>query len=295
LQENLLFIILAINLTLNLIKMKKIVFIAFIFFSINTKAQISFEFALDSASMYSSGNPALGDELLMVNFEVLGDQYVRINRHGQNISIYNMSHALLKTISFSSFPQASSAGNYADMLYFSQHLFNTDSLIEFMYIANTGAPYTGIYNENGTLLFSDTGLALIHVSFPSQQYPIYNTTSGTKMILSYQNMQAKVFDLGGTLTTAIDRVNNPTNTGLGNAYPNPTANTTTIPYTLPSGTTQGQLVFYNTQGSEVKRFTVDNTFSSLLISTTDIPAGTYYYNLQISGDASATKKMVVVK
>jgi hypothetical protein len=63
----------------------------------------------------------------------------------------------------------------------------------------------------------------------------------------------------------------------------------------PQGTTQGELVFYNVQGIEVKRFKVDNTFSSLLISTTDIAAGTYYYQMQINGDASATKKMVVVK
>jgi len=115
------------------------------------------------------------------------------------------------------------------------------------------------------------------------------------MILSYSYGYAKVFDLGGTLSTAVDRVNHPANTGLGNAYPNPTANTTTIPYTLPQGTNQGELVFYNVQGIEVKRFKVDNTFSTLLISTTDIPSGTYYYQLLINGNASAAKKMVVVK
>ena len=157
------------------------------------------------------------------------------------------------------------------------------------------------------MLFHDTASPYILVNEPEQQYPIYNTSVGTKMILSYSNGQAKVFSLGGTLscsspcsatggnTTGLRGASPTNNNGLGNAYPNPTANTTTIPYTLPQGTTQGELVFYNIQGVEVKRFRVDNTFSTLLISTTDIAAGIYYYNLQIGGDASATKKMVVVK
>ncbi len=272
--------------------MKKIILIALIAFVTNAKAQITFEFALDSASALTS----TVDELMIVNFELLGDEYVKINRHGQSISIYNMNHTLVKTISFAGIPANTGGLNAPAFLYFSQTLFNTDNKIEFMYAINSSPNnYTGIYNEDGTLLFSDTGVAAVYQTIPMQQYCIYNTTAGTKMILSYSNGQAKVFDLGGTLTTAVDRVNPHANTGLGNAYPNPTANTTTIPYTLPQGTTQGELVFYNTQGTEVKRFKVDNTFNSLLVTTTDIPAGTYYYHLQTDGNASASKKMVVVK
>ncbi len=274
--------------------MKSILILLFVLFIMQqSKAQpFVFEHKYDSASTVTSTE----DELMIVNFELLGDEYVRINRHGKSISIYDMSHALVKTISFASFPPGLGPDAPA-FLYFSQSLFNTDPKIEFMFALQptTTSFYTGIYNEDGILLFSDTGIAAGYQTNPMQQYSIYNTTAGTKMILSYANGDAKVWGLAGTLTTAVDRANHPTNTGLGNAYPNPTANTTTIPYTLPQGTTKGELVFYNTQGSEVKRFTVDNTFNSLLISTSDIPAGTYYYNLQLNGDASATKKMVVVK
>ena len=281
--------------------MKKVILIILIAFITNAKAQIIFEFALDSAAaLYNNiGGLSATDELMVVNFELLGDEYVKINRHGKYISIYNMSHALVKTISFAGIPVVTPTNlNAPAFLYFSQQLFNTDPKIEFMVAIQGGLNppyYTGIYNEDGTLLFSDTGVAAVYQTIPMQQYCIYNTTAGTKMILSYTNGQAKVFDLGGTLTTAVDRVNPHANTGLGNAYPNPTANTTTIPYTLPQGTQQGELVFYNTQGTEVKRFKVDNTFNSLLVTTTDIPAGTYYYHLQTDGNASASKKMVVVK
>jgi hypothetical protein len=40
---------------------------------------------------------------------------------------------------------------------------------------------------------------------------------------------------------------------------------------------------------------VDRTFNTLLISTKDIAAGTYYYQLQTAGDSSGGKKMVVIK
>jgi len=287
--------------------MKKIVLIALIVFTIAAKAQITFEFAQDSASSLGVqiGGSYATDQLMIVNFEVSGEQYVKINRHGKNISIYNMSHALVKTISLASLPVNTVGLPY--VLYLSETLFNTDSKKEFMYaVTLPNSYYTGIYNEDGVVLFSDSAYPAVVASYAMQQYPIYNTTNnGTKMMLSYQNGQVKVFDLGGTLscsspcgatsTASLRSVNTTNNNVLGNAYPNPTNNATTIPYTLPNGTNQGEVVFYNVQGIEVKRFKVDNTFSSLLISTSDIASGTYYYQLLINGNASAAKKMVVIK
>ena len=209
-----------------------------------------------------------------------------------------MNHVLVKTISLVGLPSSINGINYKNVLYLSQQLFNTDNKIEFMYCVPTSGTagfYTGIYNEDGTLLFSDTGNVAIFPNVPLQQYPIYNTPNGTKMILSYSNGHAKVFGLGGTLSTAIEQKSHAFVSTMGNAYPNPTNSTTTIVYALPKGTMQGEVVFYNTQGTEVKRFKVDNTFNSLLISTTDIPAGTYYYQLQTGGNASGSKKLVVIK
>jgi uncharacterized repeat protein (TIGR03803 family) len=80
-----------------------------------------------------------------------------------------------------------------------------------------------------------------------------------------------------------------------NIYPNPNNGSAKIDYTLPPGVNEGEIVFYNLQGMEVKRFKVDRTFNTLLISTKDIAAGTYYYQLQTSGESSGGKKMVVIK
>ena len=132
-----------------------------------------------------------------------------------------------------------------------------------------------------------------------QQWPIFNTSHGTEMILSYHNGQAKIFSLPGTLPAGIQEENKQLiamQAGkVSNAYPNPNNGSTKIDYTLPHGVNEGEIVFYNLMGNEVKRFKVDKTFNTLLISTKDIAAGTYYYQLQTTGESSGGKKMVVIK
>jgi hypothetical protein len=238
---------------------------------------------------------------MIINFEISGERFVKINRWGKSIEIYNMNHALQKTIDCSGFPMA--PGNeMGEVLYLSENLFSTDSKIAFLYGysgSSSANIFTGIYEEDGNLIFSDTAAPIIRTNTPLQQYPIYNTTQGTKMILSYLNGHAKVFSLPGTLSTSIQEANNnliAMQTGkVSNAYPNPTSNATQIDYTLPVGVNEGEIVFYNLQGIEVKRFKVDKTFNSLLISTKDIAAGTYYYQLQTTASSSEGKKMVVIK
>jgi len=82
---------------------------------------------------------------------------------------------------------------------------------------------------------------------------------------------------------------------ISNSYPNPSNNYTRIDYQLPKDVKNGEIVFYNIQGKEVKRYKVDRTFNHLRISTTDLSPGTYYYNLQTLQGVSGGKKMVVIK
>ncbi|MBI3503140.1 MAG: T9SS type A sorting domain-containing protein [Bacteroidetes bacterium] len=283
--------------------MKKIIYIILLAYSINANAQIALEHSYDTASTFKSGSPALSDQLELVHFEVSGDRYVKINRHGEKISIYDLNHVLLKTIDLSGFP--GSPNLY--ILYLSESLFDTDPGIEFMYTSDqTSTPpyiYTGIYNDDGTLIFSDTAIAEILINFPSQQYPIYNTTQGTKMILSYKgstlsSFKAKVFSLPGTLSAGIQEGNAALMQAQGaisNLYPNPSTGKVTLQYELPKGEREGEIILYNTQGAEVKRYKVDDTFKDLLLDNTQLPAGTYFYQLQTSKGSVGTKKMVVIK
>ena len=284
--------------------MKKFLIVIISFTAMFSNAQIVFESAYDSSSNIigsTSSNMDGINQLMLINFEVSGYCYVKINRSGKYICIYKMDHSLLKKIDCSSFPLLYGV-SLGEIIYLSEQLFNLDDKIEFLYgwIDQTTTPtayYTGIYNENGQLLFSDSCAPLIKSNVPLQQYPIYNTPEGTKMILSYPNGQAKVFSLPGTLTTSIAEANNNliSQSSLSNPYPNPVSNTTKVDYTLPEGIEVGELVFYDMQGIEVKRYRVDRTFNTLLISTSDIPAGTYFYQLQTAKDKTAGKKMIVIK
>jgi hypothetical protein len=282
--------------------MKKIFLIVFIAVGINTRAQITLEHTYDTASTLYSIFNLYRDQLMIINFSVSGEEYVKINRQGEAIEFYDMNHSYIKSISYAGFPQ--DLNNFPSFLYISQNLFSNDSKIEFMYVYEYNATNgygiyaTNIYNEDGVILFSDTGGAAIVANYEQQQLPIYSTSVGTKMILSYRFGQAKVYSLPGTLTVDIEEANKKLITmqsSVSNAYPNPNNGSTKIDYTLPPGVNEGEIVFYNLQGMEIKRFKVNRTFNTLLISTKDIAAGTYYYQLQTSAQSSEGKKMVVIK
>ncbi|MGZ4056063.1 MAG: T9SS type A sorting domain-containing protein [Bacteroidia bacterium] len=266
-------------------------------FALNSHAQVTFEHTYDSAATYNTCAGNVG-QLMIVKFEVSGERYVKINRCGGEISIYSMGHVLLKTISLAGLPTAPGYGNYGSFLYLSEHLFDNDPGMEFMYVCDSGSFYTTrIYNEDGSLLFTTNGSPLVIPNVELQQYPIYNTSVGTKMILSYENGQAKVFGLAGTLTTEIGEANKNLlqKSMISNPYPNPTNSSTRVDYKLPEGIDKGVIIFYDLQGSEVKRYNVDRTFDHLLISTSELAAGTYYFQLQTTADKSEGKKVVIIK
>jgi hypothetical protein len=277
--------------------MKNLLLIILISFSINSKSQIIMEHDYTNASTYTY---AL-NQLMIINFEDSGERYVKVNRTVKAIEIYSMAHALLKTISLTTLPVNISDGDLGDILYISEHLFNLDSCIEFMYLTDGLSPSQcnlSIYNENGTLIFNDSAGVPIRNNVPLQQYPIYNTSQGTKMLLSYANGHAKVYSLPGTLSTDISEANNilfNNSSFVSNPYPNPTNNSTQIDYNLPEGINEGEIIFYDLMGNEVKRYKVDGTFNTLIVSTSDIAAGTYYYQLQTTNDGSTGKKLVVIK
>lgn len=273
-----------------------------------SNGQIALEHRYDSASTGSSPN----DLLMIINFPVSGEEYVKINMTGKVIELYNLNHSFIKSISYAGFPQ--DYYNWPTIMYLSQNLFTTDSKIDFMYIYSDSVSLVGggwgtiantlIYNEDGTLIFeADSLTPLVSPTFPNQQWPIYNTSQGTKMILSHYLVngigQGYVYSLPGTLTTSINEENNNLiamqKGRVSNAYPNPNNGSTQIDYTLPPGVNEGEIVFYNLQGTEVKRFKVDRTFTTLLVSTKELAAGSYYYQLQTEGDSSGGKKMVVIK
>jgi len=163
-----------------------------------------------------------------------------------------------------------------------------------------------IFNENGSTVFTGDSMVICpqYQSFRwwgiNEDQFIYNTSSGTKMILySYKanDRGMKVYSLPGILNEGIHESNNNlfSECSISNPYPNPTSNITRIDYNLPNNIDEGEIVIYNLQGIEIKRFKVDRTFNTLLISISDIAAGTYYYQLQTTVENSVGKMLLVIK
>lgn len=272
-------------------------------FTINAKAQVTLEHTYDSAGYYGYGG--IWQQLYVVKLEVDGDKFVFVDKANKAVKFYNLNHTLWKTVSFAAATDFNPSQYFQNIAYISQHLFDTDDEIEFLYVdytnGSSSAAITEIINEDGSILFTANNQApFLNASVPQAQVPIYNTSNGTKMILSggvSTDGNAYVYGLAGTLMAGIKGFTNneQDNFKMALAYPNLASTSTKIAYKLPNGVNTGQIVFYDTQGKEVKRFTVDNTFSSIEISTEDLQSGIYYYNLQTAQGNSGAKKLVTVK
>ncbi|MBI4932035.1 MAG: T9SS type A sorting domain-containing protein [Bacteroidetes bacterium] len=284
--------------------MKYCLLIAFTFVAFIAKAQITLVHTYDSAGYY--GVPKCWQQLYIVKLEVDGDKFVFADKADKLLRFYNLNHTLWKTISFANATDMDSIYNNQWINYISQHLFDLDDEIEFLYIDNGGNPIvevTQVVNEDGSILFTANNQgARLNASAPQTQLPIYNTSAGTFMILSggaSTDGNAYVYSLPGTLSNAIQEGNaqlmQAQGGALSNLYPNPSNGAVTLQYALPKGEKQGEIILYNTHGAEVKRYKVDDTFSDIILDNKQLPAGTYFYQLTTSKGAVGSKKMVVVK
>lgn len=280
----------------------------------SSKCQIVLEQEYDSSAQ----------QLQYVNFQINGEKYFRLiypeflsstttYTNPRKIDIYNLNHSLWKTIplNFGFYPNTEWC--YYEIVYLSDSLFATDNLIEFAFnmqhtkIVN-GNPYavfeTYIYNENGSLLFSDTTADFFNYSLvvrPRFYNPIFNTSTGTKMVLNARDSTAKsrVYSLPGQLNrnaygipTDVESIER-TSMKM-NLYPNPSSGNVNVEYDLPSDVPQADLVFYDMNGKKIKSFKIDHSFHNLYLSNIDLASGTYYCQIETAKGALGLKKMIRV-
>ncbi|MEO5673840.1 MAG: hypothetical protein ABIQ74_04270, partial [Chitinophagales bacterium] len=230
-------------------------------------AQITLEHTFDSAGYFF--NPTIYQQLYVVNLEVDSQKFVFVDRKDKVLRLYNLDYSIWKTISFVAATDVNPLVDAMGILYISQHLFNTDDQIEFLYADQnqTISAVTQIINEDGSISFTaNNQIPAVFLNVPQVQRPIYNTTAGTKMILSGVNNDgnAYVYGLPGVLETGMLITNTTLNSmNLSVPYPNPTSDETRIDFQLPRGIEKGQIIFYDIMGNEVKRFVVDRTFDYL--------------------------------
>ena len=285
--------------------MKKLSVLLFsLLFIQKMNAQISLE-----TTYPVSFNNNTGTQFGLDYYSYLGFKYYYWDNSGNTITIYNLNHSVNRVITIPSTPSGYIVS------YLTTQLFDTDSTdFEYMvqYNPSPSTPTAiNIYDENGVVLlhvdsfFNWEGTYSLPAS--NLLHSVVNTTSGAKLILTrYDQSTTKIYSLPGLLPcrpcgnlsnipTSIDNNPHPIENGLSQPYPNPTNGSTQINYTLPEGETSGEIVFYDITGQEVKRFKVDHNFHDIVLTTTDLAAGTYYYQLQTKNSVSGSRKMVVIQ
>ena len=316
------FIIFVLN-NKNNFTMKNYILIALIAFSINAclpigtvNAQITLEHTYNNtgwckgAIVWNNSVSYGQHQFYLVHLEIDGDKYVDIDKMAQTISFYDLSHTFWKSINYSSVPTNISPYSNNDkaecsILYISQSLFNTDPKIEFMYAYDwynepdsAWRATTQIVNEDGTILFSDSAAPLVQPAWADQYYPIYNTSEGTKMILSNVKGTAEVFSLAGHFTNSIAQNNILGNAAQMSLFPNPSSggNMVTINYKLPEEIKTANLLVFDSQGKQVKSYKIGNGMSNILVNASEFSKGTYFYSIITNdGKVIASKKSIVIE
>jgi hypothetical protein len=217
-----------------------------------------------------------------------------------DIKLYNLDHSLYTTIAIP--PQTlPTFGIY----YLTEDLFDNDSTnLEYILATAIGTyNYVKVYRDNGTLLFQRD-------SANANAMNIAASDSGTKMVLGIYTPlfdHFEFYSLPGILPCTMTCGGTPTGETIQQStwekeknnqqspYPNPSSNQTHIPYQLPQGETTGEIIFYDLAGAEIKRYKVDTTFNELILTTSDLVAGSYYYQLQTAHAKSEGKKLMVIK
>lgn len=290
--------------------MKKLLLstILFVIF-ISAFAQVTLEhkFISQNANTYASN-----ENINLYQFST-GAKYVKsfkdATTYAMNVTVYNLDYSINKNFVINT-GCTDLTFTYA-AFYISDKLFDSDNGYEVCLTmtasgisSGTNACYGNagtfnnahIYNDDNTLLFkSDTsGFADFDYSggFGRQDAfrCIYNTSSGTKMLLS-NSKGTYVYSLPGTITTSTIEKEDAVHYAY-QIYPNPATTYTKIDFELPVNEI-GTIAIYDIAGTIIKTYQVDNTFGNLVVNNQDFKSGTYFYTIT-SPTVRQTKKVVVI-
>ena len=232
-------------------------------------------------------------ETSIVKLSNSGMKYQWVDVSTGELKLYNLDHSLFKSMTFPVLANVTST----EVAYVSETTFDLDAGVEFLvsYIDDNNwmNSVTKIIDESGALILNATSETPSINTYDGIHGAIFNTPSGTKMILdNHSDNAAKVYNLPGTLiATAIinvDYFNNYLET-----YPNPAGNYIKLAYTLPTNIKEAKVSIYNLKGEVVRTYTIDNNYKELLIDTQEFSNGTYLCQIQSSGLKIASTKFIV--
>ncbi len=246
---------------------------------------------------------SVGGCLFTINLDVSGFKYVVLRElhrfDNDTVMFYNPDYSIFKEIII-----ADSLTDPNRKYYFSEKLFDNDNEIEYIACNERSFKYnTYIIDENGEVeqTFKDCSIPYKYSTpnstpeeFSFNQDFIYSIGDQTKMIL-YKNTYSfdriyNIYNLPGQLI-GIQESDNSNNSRVINAYPNPTSHK--ITFELPNDSKMATIEIFNSNGTNVKSFNVDNTFGKLLVDVSGMSSGLYIYKITGSNSLISEGKFIV--
>ena len=232
------------------------------------------------------------------NLEKSGDKYFSMDVANMQCKIYNTDHSIFRTINL-----AVPTDYYLyNIQYVSEHTFNQDDLIEFVYIYSKYNPTeTSYYYTYETRVINESGVELLKVAGAGHTEIIDTESEGRKFLVYVYDF----FQIPATTQTQVyalpDTVKpEPLKSGpvhkryrLGNPWPNPSSGLVNIPVKLPPDAEAGELILYNIHGQEVMRHPVDGDEELIILPGGILIPGTYLYKLDSGKGPSQGKKITI--
>jgi hypothetical protein len=228
------------------------------------------------------------------HLEKSGDKYFAMDVSGKKCMIYNMDHTLYRTIDL---PVPTDYYLY-NIQFVSEHTFNKDDLIEFVYIYSKYNPTeTSYYYSYETRVINENGVEILWIPGAGHTEILDTENDGRKFLLY-------VYDFSQVPATTQTQVyslpEDPLKSGpiqnrykTGNPWPNPSRGMINIPVKLPPGKEKGWLILYNIHGMEVMRHEVNGDEELVVLPGGLLIPGTYLYKVKSGQGESKGRKISI--
>lgn len=222
----------------------------------------------------------------VADLSVSGYKYYALDTQNETLKLYYPDHSIWKSVNLS----VPNGYQLMTTVYnVSENLFSLDDKIAFSYSYYTTTPTyqaeTKIINENGTVL----------LTIPGATYAYAVEVDGEAKLLAYITNYStnitttKVYDLPGDMTTGEKQI-------LGQnlkPFPNPAQNSITIPYNPQEMYNGGTIEIFEMSGSCIRHYLVDGNFDNLIIDSSTLPKGAYFYRIKNPTKETGSGKFVI--
>lgn len=205
--------------------------------------------------------------------------------------IYTKSHELLKTIDLS-IPE----GYYlSDIKFVGKGIFNSDDLIELLYIYEKYVPTdAGYYYQYGLSVVNEDGTVLL--SLPNGGWAeVKNVANENKLLAylytynpaGYYIVMTNVYTLGGSAT-----MNGFSTIEPSLAYPNPTSEYISIETSQFPDLEKGEFILFNATGTKIYSAEIqgDQIFT---MPVNQFPSGNYFYSIRDKNNLLGANKIII--